>query len=125
MARAPKRAAAKKAPAKRAPAKPAGQHESDLRARTAYKEDHEPLSVPGELKDKMKRCVFGIICTLASFFGLHSSTGFSPLCHAGPGTEGAFVALNLRQELKNSTQSYLFAVLMTHLHREAPPSVAE
>ena len=98
-----------------------------LQAEAAYKREHEPLSVPGELSEKVKRAVYGALYAFLEYLASHSSGGASanPLRKSSPEWEGAFVAINHRDELGYVCEPYLFGAALSHLFGVRPPPVDE
>ena len=96
-----------------------------LRRAALYKRTNDPLSIPTELKEKMKRTVYGDMCMLVLLLAVASTAGANPLCMAGPHHEGAFVAINHRLELSGAQGGYLFMFALAFLHRVALPPLDE
>ena len=98
-----------------------------LQHSAAYKRDYEPLSVPCGLNEKIKRAVFGVLCVFLESVAAGSTAGASanPLRKASPDWEGAFVAINHRDELGYVCEPFLFGAAMACLWRVDPPPVDE
>lgn len=92
-----------------------------------FKGELDSLSVPTELKEKMKRTAFGDLCQLLFLLAAASTSRSNPLRKADRDHAGAFVGVNHRNELPGALGGYLFMFAISFLHsgRSDLPPVSE